>query len=32
MATEAGEEALKVLPHFAIYNRLDAMAWGCWSS
>jgi L-lactate dehydrogenase complex protein LldF len=26
MATEAGEEALKVLPHFAIYNRLNA--WG----
>jgi L-lactate dehydrogenase complex protein LldF len=26
VATEAGEEALKVLPHFAIYNRLNA--WG----
>jgi L-lactate dehydrogenase complex protein LldF len=25
-ATEAGETALKVLPHFAIYNRLNA--WG----
>jgi L-lactate dehydrogenase complex protein LldF len=26
VATEAGEAALKVLPHFAIYNRLNA--WG----